>query len=257
MRGRKSSGPVQRKFVESSRTSPSPSASVDLAHLGPRPRCEFVHSRHTSPEPEAEGESSRGLVKQPRVDASVTVTLNHLSGIIRSSLDVASNPGTKGRPIQFGDGRYGAAVGLRYEVVRWSSRPQGTACLPLTHLLMIRSLAHSSAIRCLLRRHTAALPAPTSGRRLADLRQVVVLAVAEHRVHHAQQPTRACHDRLLATRSLLDPLIDPFPRRQLWRITRHAASTNAHRKSGEPALVIGRSLDPCRRFDALPGASPA
>jgi hypothetical protein len=42
--------------VESSRTSPSPSASVDLAHLRPHPRSRLVHSRHTSPEPEAEGE---------------------------------------------------------------------------------------------------------------------------------------------------------------------------------------------------------
>ena len=43
--------------VESSRTSPSPSASVDLAPLRPHPRSRFVHSRHTSPEPEAKGES--------------------------------------------------------------------------------------------------------------------------------------------------------------------------------------------------------
>ena len=44
------------EFVsQGSRTSPSPSASVDLAHLRPRPRSRVVHPRHTSPEPEAEG----------------------------------------------------------------------------------------------------------------------------------------------------------------------------------------------------------
>jgi hypothetical protein len=34
------------QWVESSRTSPSPLASVDLAHLRPCLRSRFVHSRH-------------------------------------------------------------------------------------------------------------------------------------------------------------------------------------------------------------------
>ena len=124
MRVGKSSGPVQRKFVESSRTSPSPSASVDLAHLRPRPRFRLVHSRHTSPEPEAERESPRPR-QTLRADADVTVTLNHLFGIVRS-LGRRQESGIQGTPPfnvpKVGDG---AAFRLRYGVVLWSSRPPG------------------------------------------------------------------------------------------------------------------------------------
>ena len=142
MRVGKSSGPVQRIWVESSRTSPSPSASVDLAHLRPRPRFRFVHSRHTSSEPEAEGDSP-GPRQTLRADADVIVTLNHLFGIIRS-LGRRQQSGIQGTPpfnwAKVGDG---AAFGLRYGVVQWSSRPPGHRLSSLKPL-MIRSLQSSS-----------------------------------------------------------------------------------------------------------------
>src|SRR3954451_3030802 len=52
-------------------------------------------------------------------------------------------------------------------------------------------------------------------RRLADLQQVVIRPVAEHRVDDAEQPTRHRHDLLLAAGARLDRLIDPLPRAAL------------------------------------------
>src|SRR5512135_3247707 len=103
----------------------------------------------------------------------------------------------------------GTAARFLYGVVPWSSRPQGTACLPTT-LLMVRPAQPSSHARLtgrMIRPHD-------SGRlRLADLQEVVVRTVAEHCVEHTQQPPRHRHERLLAPGSLLDVLIDPPPRR--------------------------------------------
>jgi hypothetical protein len=151
MRVGKSSGPVQRIWVESSRTSPSPSASVDLAHLRPRPRFRFVHSRHTSSEPEAEGDSL-GPRQTLRADADVIVTLNHLFGIVRS-LGRRQLSGIQGTPpfnrAKVGDG---AAFGVRYGVVPWSSRPPGHRLSPLkssmihpipSHPILVRSVVSS------------------------------------------------------------------------------------------------------------------
>ena len=122
MRGGKSSGPVQRILVGGSRTSPSPSASVDLAHLRPRPRSWFVHSRHTSPEPEAEGEflpRGRHYSSGCRRDRDAQPSIRD-----RRSLGRRQESGIQGTPPfnvpTVGDG---AAVGLRYGVVLWSSRP--------------------------------------------------------------------------------------------------------------------------------------
>ena len=129
MRGGKSSGPVQRICPGSPRTSPSPSASVDLAHLRPRPRCWFVHPRHTSPEPEAEGETPRGPVNTLRADADVTVTLNHLSGVAREGRRQETRiQGTP--PFNVPGVGDGAAAGLRSGVVQWSSRPPGHRLAP-------------------------------------------------------------------------------------------------------------------------------
>src|SRR4051794_5804096 len=121
MREGKSSVPVQRNEIESSRTSPSPSASVDLAHLRPRHGSAWC-TPDTSPEPEAEGGSLSPLPK-PRAVADVIVTLNHLCGIARSlgrrqETRIQGTPPFNGTTI--GDG---AAVGVRYGVIHWSSRP--------------------------------------------------------------------------------------------------------------------------------------
>src|SRR6516165_11776924 len=61
MRGRMSSEAVQILCRGLSRTSPSPSASVDLAHLRPVRRRVGYATRNTSSEPEAEGELSPSL----------------------------------------------------------------------------------------------------------------------------------------------------------------------------------------------------
>jgi hypothetical protein len=123
----KSSGPVQEIWAGSPRTSPSPSASVDLAHLRPRPRTRFVHPRPTSPEPQAEGGYPRPPT--PRADADVIVTLNHRSGVTRRA--GAPRIAIQESPIQRDDGRrWGRRrCSLRGRpVVRHAHR--GTACLP-------------------------------------------------------------------------------------------------------------------------------
>ena len=179
-------GEVKRAGAEnlcagSSRTSPSPSASVDLAHLRPRPRSRFVHSRHTSPEPEAEGEAPSASSIHSRADADVIVTLNHLCGIVRST-GRRQESGIQGTPPfngpKVGDG---AAVGVRYGVVHWSSRPPGHRLSPLDS----RSGPVRSPSPHRDRRFVTPAGPPTARLRLADLQEVVVRAVAEHRVHHA------------------------------------------------------------------------
>jgi hypothetical protein len=64
----------------------------------------LCNSRHTSPEPEAEGEDSPSLVRTLRVDADVTVTLNHLFGVARERTP-PENANPKDAAIQSAGGR--------------------------------------------------------------------------------------------------------------------------------------------------------
>jgi hypothetical protein len=72
MRGALSSAAGADFAVRASRTSPSPSASVDLAHLRPRLRTNWSCTRNTSSEPEAEGEISPPLPAVYEALADVT-----------------------------------------------------------------------------------------------------------------------------------------------------------------------------------------
>ena len=129
MRGGKSSGPVQRIWAGSPRTSPSPSASVDLAHLRPRPRSRLCtpDTHPLSPRPRESPPRPRQTL---RADADVTVTLNHLFGVARRK-DVARKLESKGRRHSMGRR---SAMGPPPGFVTGSSSGrhahQGTACLP-------------------------------------------------------------------------------------------------------------------------------
>ena len=155
MRGGKSSGPVQEIVPGALRTSPSPSASVDLAHLRPRPRSRFVHSRHTSPEPEAEGDRSPSMPAVSEALAERDVIRSTIYSGSTGRPDVAIKPESKGRHHSIARP---SAMGPPSGFVTGSSNGrhahQGTACLPSCHRCLVCSDSHST--HCSLGAYTTA-----------------------------------------------------------------------------------------------------